>query len=497
MEFDPYSLTSGALAMASIEDLDGDLVDDLVLGLQDATVRVLSGRTGTEIFRLNSPVSNSSYGSAVAAIGDADGDLVADFAVGAKFEQPGGVVRIYSGATGLLRHEITSPTGWSGFGWNLLGPGDLDGDGRGDLIIAMPGTSWGSGGPPGAFSAVSGATGTSLYSFTYPRSTRFFAEGMAALGDADGDGVPEYAIGTPDAAVGGSILNGEVLIFSGASGAPIQAWQGGVLAALGKRLALAGDIDGDLVPELYADGAIYSIRTGAQLLALASDPPSASLSGRAVGGVDVTGDGQPDLVVGSPLLNRLGALNSGGCFVFDPRDGRILQRIYGQADDYLGEYVAVVSGLGGDAAPDVALGGYLRAKLRSHGFSSLLHLDPTTLSATVGGIVHIELSFPRDEAQRRYLLLASASGTGPTQFGGIQVPLGYDPIYRRMLVSPPAWLQGARGSLDAQARASALLHAAPGATSAWIGRSLWFAAATYEGVLARHSSRAQALTIVP
>ena len=109
----------------------------------------------------------------------------------------------------------------------------------------------------------------------------------------------------------------------------------------------------------------------------------------------------------------------------------------------------------------------------------------------------MRLRFPAGEAGFRYLLLGSATGDGPTQFGGISVSLSPDALFRRMILGPPPIFTGARGRLDAAGEASATLLLAPGAAAHHVGRTLRFAAVSYEGVLARLASRAVGLAILP
>lgn len=487
------------LALSSLADSDGDGAGEILAGLSDETVRVFSGRTGAELLRVDAPVTGSWFGTALAPLGDVDGDTFDDFAVGAPFETPGGVVRLYSGATGsVLRAWIGSVVGGR-FGWRLLAPGDLDGDLRPDLLIASPGNPAATGTPlPGTLTAVSIATGGVLYTFASARDCREFAHALAGFPDVDRDGVPDYASSMPSASVGSLSQCGEIILHSGADGSILRSWTGAASHSwLGGVLSATGDADGDRFADLYADGGLYSSRSGGLIRRLAGDPPGIPLNGAAAGRWDLTGDGFPDLAIGSSFLERQGARNGGGCFIFDPRDGRIQDIVYGASEESLGAFLAIARGLGGDALPDLALGAYLGQAWHAFGFSSLLRADPPILSASSGGVVALALEFPDAEAGRDYLMLASGSGTGPTQAGGILVPLSYDLLYVRMLAAPPSWIRGARGTLDSRARARAELHVPAGAAASWVGRTTWFAAVTYQSVLARRSSRAVTVTVVP
>ena len=93
---------------------------------------------------------NDTFGSALAGLGDLDGDGVEDLAVGARFDDDGGVNRgaawiLFLNANGTVKsHQKISDTagGFTGllddsdqFGTSLAALGDLDGDGVVDLAV--------------------------------------------------------------------------------------------------------------------------------------------------------------------------------------------------------------------------------------------------------------------------------------------------------------------------------------------------------------------------
>src|SRR5690606_41743147 len=70
------------------------------------------------------------------------------------------------------------------------GPGDDDGDGRGDPLIGAPGEEAGGAYRPGGAYVFSGATGAPLHTLNSPNSQEIGAFGRALAGvpDLDGDG---------------------------------------------------------------------------------------------------------------------------------------------------------------------------------------------------------------------------------------------------------------------------------------------------------------------
>ncbi|MCH7838582.1 MAG: FG-GAP repeat protein [Chloroflexi bacterium] len=140
---------------AAMADIDGDGEAEVVVGarLEDVDgnvnqgrVYVFSGGTGELLYTLDTPnpEPDAWFGAAV-AMGDMDGDGWADIAVAARLEDVGdnetqGRVYVFSGATGELILTIDSPNpqaenGEFGFG---LAMGDVDGDGRAEVVVGAP-----------------------------------------------------------------------------------------------------------------------------------------------------------------------------------------------------------------------------------------------------------------------------------------------------------------------------------------------------------------------
>lgn len=71
-----------------------------------------------------------------------------------------------------------------------------------------------------------------------------FGATVAGPGDLDGDGVPDFAIGSPGADFGGSNA-GRVTAFSGSDGSELFHFDGTAGHRVGESLDAAGDVDGD------------------------------------------------------------------------------------------------------------------------------------------------------------------------------------------------------------------------------------------------------------
>ncbi len=254
---------SFGLELSNARDLDGDGRDDLLVGASGAgNAYVLSGKDGKEIRHVGGGSPHTAFGEAVAGIGDVDGDGVPDFAVGACLESGAGRVHLFSGKDGK-ELRVLSPLGdfdRTFFGNSIASAGDLDSDGRPDLLI---GADWV--GNDQFVRVYSSATGKVLLSIKSPKPAMFnhFGSAVATLGDVNGDGAPDYLAGDPDdlpekppADIGQAA--GSVLVASGKSGAALfQIFGKKHMDCLGDSMVGCGDLDGDHVPDFVAKAKNY------------------------------------------------------------------------------------------------------------------------------------------------------------------------------------------------------------------------------------------------
>jgi hypothetical protein len=180
-------------ATGAIGDVDADGTPDVALGARDAgpndggQVIVASGTDGHVLFAVQSDNAVDLGTFFVAGVGDLDGDAVPDV-YGADYSSGGGTgsATVWSGADGSMLRAFTGDTPTSGMGPGR-GAGDVDRDGVPDLAIG----SWTSAdGAPGAgkIDVFSGADSSKLHTITSQRAGENFGFDVVGLGDVDGDG---------------------------------------------------------------------------------------------------------------------------------------------------------------------------------------------------------------------------------------------------------------------------------------------------------------------
>jgi hypothetical protein len=119
----------------------GTDVDSLV---DAGAVRLISSATQLELWRADGTEAGGEFGSSVAALGDVDDDGVPDVVVGAPLSDPGGLIDagsafVLSGATGSVLFRIDGAAPGERLGTSMAGLGDVTGDGHPDVVVGAPG----------------------------------------------------------------------------------------------------------------------------------------------------------------------------------------------------------------------------------------------------------------------------------------------------------------------------------------------------------------------
>ncbi|MCA9443242.1 MAG: FG-GAP repeat protein, partial [Candidatus Omnitrophica bacterium] len=205
----PIFQPSGAhvRSMATVPDITGDGVDDLLLGrihtiagTSGGSVLIYSGSTGKLIRILEPPEDDEglNFGWSVAGCPDIDSDGAPDFIVGAAKGDSPGIVFLFSGKTRELIERIESPgEDFRGrFGYSVSSVPDTTGDGIPEIGVGAPPTD----GDLGRIFLFDGSTRQTIRTY-FPsdiEDSNNFGNRVFGLEDLDGKSGGDIAVGGSD-----------------------------------------------------------------------------------------------------------------------------------------------------------------------------------------------------------------------------------------------------------------------------------------------------------
>jgi hypothetical protein len=401
-------------------DLNGDLYDDIVIGMDGyANGQITEGAAfvffgsaaglgpnGTPSnadWRVEGDQAGAGLGHAVGSAGDVDRDGYEDLIVGAPGYDNGhdgeGAAFVFLGsATGLGSNGTPANADWrsegnqpaANFGISVALAGDVNGDGYGDILVGCDACASGQTGEGRAFLHLGSASGPGIaaaWTAESNQASSAFGRSVSTAGDANGDGYADVLVGAPSYD-NGETGEGAAFVWYGSvsglglSGTPANAdWtaEGGQpTATLGMSVAPAGDVNGDGLGDVILGAFGFDASPGGNEGAawvypgsasgLASQATWATVGPQADGGFgetvasagDVDGDGYSDVLVGVVRYDN-GQTDEGAVFLYRGTSGGLASFVAwsaegDQAGAMLGSSVASAGDVNGDGYSDVIVG---------------------------------------------------------------------------------------------------------------------------------------------
>lgn len=357
----------------AIGDLNGDGASEYIIGaFTDSTGGPLAGRayiySGRDGALLNVMTGNTNnrLGLSVAGVGDINKDGFPDYAAGApgRFNvapiQNGRVV-VVSGKDHSVIYDLAG-TPNSLFGFDINAAGDANGDSYPDIVVGAPTVS--DVAPvAGRVVVISGRDGSTLWQQDGQSEGGLFGMGVSGVGDLEGDGLAEQAVGAP-----GSL---KAYLLNGRNGAYLRTYKPASTACtFGQFYVHASpDANKDGVPDIYIGdfcdnrlgpetgrGYVFSGASEEKLRVFNGQVAGESLgAGRAVR--DLDGDGVADYII-SANLSDAGANNGGRTYLLSGKTGKTLRTMTGTlADRELGFDVVPLGDVNRDGRTDFLLTG--------------------------------------------------------------------------------------------------------------------------------------------
>ncbi len=410
----------------------------------------------------NGPVLNNDdyFGISIANIGDLNNDGISDIAVGAISDDAGGadrgaihVMLMNSSGSVSSTIEINNNTAngpalndGDRFGTSIANIGDLNGDGTFDIAVGTPNDDAGDDNSGAIHVMLMNSSGSISSTIEINDLTAngpalnkddYFGTSIANIGDLNGDGISDIAVGATRDDAGGADRGAIHVMFMNSSGTVSNTIEINDLTAngpvlndgdgFGRSIANIGDLNGDGISDI-AVGAISDDAGGADsgaihvMLMNSNGSISSTIEinnntangpalndgdyfGSSIANIgDLNGDGISDIAVGATsddtggsnsgvihvmLMNSNGSVSSTIEINSNTANGPALNK-----DDGFGISIANIGDLNGDGVLDIAVGAYNDdAGGSNRGAIHVLFINSSTLLPTITNITSNTTSF--------------------------------------------------------------------------------------------------------